>query len=161
MSLKLWRKGNCEAQTSWCCWEADLKTCTKIWAVLPVLSRMSWILVSNSHTSETEITPPPESCRGEMASTSANPGVRNELLCIGSGLISLPIVKIQGDVIWWYWGLERPGARSKLQFRSIRNSTNQAEKPWRDWRSNDIRLITGCVQFQCLDGISEVQVESG
>ena len=46
-SLRLWRKGNCEAQTSWHCLEAELKTCTKIQAELPnqldtALSRMSW-----------------------------------------------------------------------------------------------------------------------
>ena len=40
----------------------------------------------------------------------------------------------------------RPNARGKLQFRSIRNSTNQVEKP---------RLIQGCVQLWCLDGINK------
>ena len=31
-SLRLWRKGNHETQTSWCSLEAELNTCTKIWA---------------------------------------------------------------------------------------------------------------------------------
>ena len=34
-SLRLWRKGNCEAQTSWCCLETELNTCAKVWAEFP------------------------------------------------------------------------------------------------------------------------------
>ena len=49
----------------------------------------------------------------------------------------------------------RPNARSKLQFTSIRKSNDQVEKPRRDWRCNGIRVIQGCVQFWCLNGISE------
>ena len=46
VSLRLWRKGNCEAQTSWCCLEAELETCAKVQAMVPThldmaMSRMS------------------------------------------------------------------------------------------------------------------------
>ena len=48
-------------------------------------------MVSNSHTSEMEITPPSNSCREEMVSTSAT------LICEMS---YLPIGRIEGDVLW-------------------------------------------------------------
>ena len=61
-SLRLWRKGNCEAQTLWCCLKAELNTCAQIWAEFPpcldtALSRMSWTLRSISCTSDGGITP--------------------------------------------------------------------------------------------------------
>ena len=71
-SLRLWRKG----QTSQCCLETELNTCTKIWVEFPnhfktALSRMSWTLRSNSHTSDTGIMPPSELGSEEKVSTRA------------------------------------------------------------------------------------------
>ena len=43
--------------------------------------------------------------------------------------------------------------RSKL-VGIIRNGTNQAWEPWRDWRSHGIGLIKGCIQFQCFYRLS-------
>ena len=63
-SLRPSRKGNCEAQTSWHCLEAELKTWTKVQAEL--LSHLDTALVSNSHTSEAGVTPSSESGREEM-----------------------------------------------------------------------------------------------
>ena len=54
----------------------------------------------------------------------------------------------------------RPNARGMLDFRRIRNNTKQAEKPRRDWSCNSIRPIHICVQFWCLDGISEDGIQA-
>ena len=76
ISLRLWRKGNCEAQTSQCCLETELNTCNKIWVELPThlktaLSKMLWTLRSNSCTSDTGIMPPSELGREERVSRRA------------------------------------------------------------------------------------------
>ena len=138
--------------------------------------------------------------------------MRNELLCVKSSmcsgtntslkiwkrLISFPVGRIQGDVIWcsrdpeskgsrvagkerdqfrcWHLGSQRhrgkkspslapqfmsTNARSKLQLRIIRKSTNWVEKPRRDWRwCNSIRLLHRSVQFWCLEWINEDGVQS-
>ena len=84
-SLRLWRKGNCKAQTtSWHCLETELNTCTKIQAEFPThlemaLSKMSWTLRSNSCTSNTGIMPPSELGREERVSTRAT--LRQEMSC--------------------------------------------------------------------------------
>ena len=56
-SLRLLRKGNCEAQTSWHCLETELSTCAKIWAEFPTyletaLSKMvwTWEVINALHT---------------------------------------------------------------------------------------------------------------
>ena len=54
----------------------------------------------------------------------------------------------------------RSYARSKLQFRITRKSTNWVKKPRRDWRCNGIRLIQGSVQFWCLKEISEDGIQA-
>ena len=76
-SFRLWTKGNCEAQTSWHCLEAEVNTCAKIWLELPpwmdtALSRMSWTLITNLHISDTGVTPPSKSGREEIGSTRAS-----------------------------------------------------------------------------------------
>ena len=77
----------------------------------------------------------------------------------------------------WYWHLgsqrhrrkkgpslaprfTRPDAKSKLPFRSIRNSTNWIKKPRRDQICNCIRLIQRCVRLWCLNGISEDGIQA-
>ena len=85
-SLRLWRKGICEAQTSWHCLETELDRYAKIWADFPthletVLSKMSWILKSNSCTSDTGITPPqPWAVRKEYQQEQPG-GKRRVALC--------------------------------------------------------------------------------
>ena len=74
--LKLWREVKCKVQTSQCCLDTDFKRYTQIQAVLPTclaiaLSRMSWIWVSDSCTLKTWMTPPSESWRRAIVSTSA------------------------------------------------------------------------------------------
>ena len=51
-------------------------------------------------------------------------------------------------------------ARSKLQFRIIRQSTNWVKKPRTDWRCNDMRLTQGSTQFWCLKGISKDWIQA-
>ena len=75
-SLRLWRKGNCEAQTSWHCLETELNRYAKMQAKFPTcletaLSKMSWILRSNPHTSDTGITLPSALGSEERISTRA------------------------------------------------------------------------------------------
>ena len=117
--FKLWRKGNCDAQT-WCCLEEELNRYVKIWAVIPtcldiVLSRMSWILLSNLCTSELGITLSSEAYTKATVSTSAAlvwniSSYVSKVACAGASmpvwnqkgsdqLISLLIGNIQSDVI--------------------------------------------------------------
>ena len=88
------------------------KRYAKVWAVLPshldtALSNMSWILVSNSWTSEAEITPQLEPCREVTVSTMAALCLSGMNSCINvnqkirKALISYPIGRIQSDVIQW------------------------------------------------------------
>ena len=132
-SLRLWRKGNCEAHTSWCCLETELNRYAKMQAEFPthletVLFKMSWTLRSNSHTSDTGITPPSASGSKERVSTRTT--LRWEMSCSVSRvawavaptpvwkserLISLPVGRIQGDVIWWSRGPESKGCRMARQ----------------------------------------------
>ena len=124
MSLKLWRKVNGKAKTSRWCLEAELKRYAKIWAILPTcldtaLSRMSWIFVSNSCTSDTRITPPSECCT-EATINQCSYCIRNKMFCIQSGmntctnaslrirrtLIRLLNGRIQCDILWWQRSLE-------------------------------------------------------
>ena len=115
-SLKMQRKGYCEAQTSWCCPEAELQRDAKIWAVFQsyldiALCRISWIFVIQVildwYHSAFRILD-----RGNGINKSSS-GMRNKLLCIQSGmqshpsaslkirktLISLLIGRIQSDII--------------------------------------------------------------
>ena len=100
-SLRLWRKGNCEAQISWHCLETELNTCAKIQVELPThfvtaLSKMSWTLRSNSHISDTGIMPPSESSREERVSRRAS--LRWEMRCsMLSGMSSSTNTSLQ---IW-------------------------------------------------------------
>ena len=93
-SLRLWRKGNCDAQTSQFCLETVLNTCAKIWAEFKThletaLSRMSWTLRSNSRTSDTGIIPSSELGREERVSTRAS--LRQEVRCSVSGVAWAPV----------------------------------------------------------------------
>ena len=83
-SFRQWRKGNCEAQTSQCCLEADLKIYAKSQAEFSThfdtaLSRMSSTLMSNSHTFDIGINPTSESGREEIV--SARETLRWEVSC--------------------------------------------------------------------------------
>ena len=83
-SLRLWRKENYEAHTSWHCLETKLHTCAKIQVELPThletaLSEMSWSLRSNSCTSDTGIMPPSELGREDRVSRRAT--LRWEMSC--------------------------------------------------------------------------------
>ena len=123
-SLRLWRKGKCEAQISQCCLETELNRCAKICAEFPThletaLAKMPWIWRSNSCTSDTGITSPSALGSEEWVSTRAT--WRWEISCSVSEvacavaptpvwkserLISLPVGRIQGDVISWSRGPE-------------------------------------------------------
>ena len=135
-SLRLWRKWNCEAQTSWHCLETELNTCAKTWLEFPThletaLSKMSWPLRSNSCTSDTGIMPSPELAREERVSRRTT--LRWEMSCSVSRvawasaptsvwkshrLISLPLSRGQGDIIQWsQW----PESKSYRVARKIMN----------------------------------------
>ena len=84
------------------------------------LSKMSWIWRSNSHTSDTGITPSISFGQWGKSINKGNPEARDELLhikstvCSGTNtslniwerLISFPVGRIQSDIIWWSRGLE-------------------------------------------------------
>ena len=75
-SLRLWRKGHCEAQISQHCLKAELNTCAKIQAEFPTsldtsLTSISWTLIRKWHSLDTVISPPSESGREEIVSTRA------------------------------------------------------------------------------------------
>ena len=121
-SLRLWRKGNCEAQTSWCCLEAELNICPKIWVELAThldtaLCIMSWILISNSCTLDTGITSPSELGREEIGST--RPTLRWEMSCfmtrVAWAAALMPVWKsdrlssaslLAGVMVMWSGGVE-------------------------------------------------------
>ena len=133
-SLRLWRKGNCEAQTSWHCLETELNTCAKIQAEFSThletaLSKMSLTLRSKSHTSDTGITPPSELGRLERVSSRAT--LKWEVSCsvlsgmgcstntslkIWERLISLSFGRSQGDVIRWSRGPESKVCRVQKEY---------------------------------------------
>ena len=85
-------------------WKQELNTCTKIWADFPThletaLSKMPWTLRSNSHTSDTGITPPSELCREERVLIRAT--LRWEMNCSVSRVaweaVPTPVCKSERD----------------------------------------------------------------
>ena len=102
--LRLWRKGNCEAQNSQCCLETELNRCAKICAEFPTcletaLSKMPWIRRSNSCTSDTGITSPSASGSEERVSTRAT--WRWEMSCsvsrVAWAVAPIPVWKSETD----------------------------------------------------------------
>ena len=121
-SLKLWRKGNCEAQTSWCCLETELNTCAKIQAEFP--THLETALSQNVMNVEKQIThlryrdnaslriryrkeyQPGQLLRWEMScsvsrvawAAAPTPVWKSERL------ITLPVGRSQRDVVRWSRG---------------------------------------------------------
>ena len=174
------------------------------------LSRMSWILVKNSCTSEIESTPASESCTEEMESTCATllwemscsifrmvwaaillPVVNSERLWSAFLLAGFKVM-LSGTVegqnpnaarwtekyqinldayilvarhrwkkyLVWHHNLWDLMLAACFGLEVTDTVANQAQKQWRDWRSNDIRLIKGCVYFWCLNGIKEDGIQA-
>ena len=110
-SLRLWRKGNCEAQTSQHYLETELNTYTKIWAEFPThletaLSKMLSNLRSNSHTSDTGIMLLSELSSEERVSRRAT--LRWEMSCSVSRVVwtTVPTPVCKSDTDWSAFLLE-------------------------------------------------------
>ena len=102
VSLMVWRKGNCEAQTPQTCLEGYLKRRLNTSCITNLfensLVQMSWILFSKSCTFETDITILSESCNKVEVSNIGN--LKSEISCSVSKVVWTAVLMPVGN---WKW----------------------------------------------------------